>query len=64
MRIYRSNLNYEPDEFFMLFLQSGLVDEFGRGNPKYVVGKSGVELAREVVFITTGQSVNVTPTPL
>jgi DNA-binding transcriptional regulator YiaG len=58
-----SDLNYEPDEFFMLFLQSGLVDEFGRGNPKYVAGKSGVELAREVVLITTGQSVETIPTP-
>ncbi|ATW26419.1 helix-turn-helix domain-containing protein [Candidatus Formimonas warabiya] len=57
------DLKYEPDEFFILFLQSGLVDEFGRGNPKYIAGKSGAELAREVVFITTGQSVEVTPTP-
>lgn len=57
------DLKYEPDEFFMLFLQSGLVNEFGRGNPKYIAGKSGVELAREVVFITTGQSVEAAPTP-
>lgn len=58
-----SDLNYDPDEFFMLFSQSGLEDEFGRGNPKYVAGKSGVELAREVVLITTGQYVDVAPTP-
>ena len=58
-----SDLNYEPDEFFMLFLHSGLVDEFGRGNPKYIAGKSGVELAREAILITTGQFVEVTPTP-
>jgi hypothetical protein len=58
-----SDLDCEPDEFFMLFLQSGLVDEFGRGNPKYVAGKSGAELAREVVLLTTGRSVDVTPTP-
>jgi DNA-binding transcriptional regulator YiaG len=57
------DLNYESDEFFMLFLQSGLVDEFGRGNPKYIAGKSGVELAREVILITTGQSVYVIPEP-
>lgn len=57
------DLKYDPDEFFMLFLQSGLMDEFGRGNPKYIAGKSGTELAREVVFITTGQLVEVTPTP-
>ncbi len=58
-----SDLNYGPDEFFMLFSQSGLEDEFGRGNPKYVAGKSGVELAREVVLITIGQYVDVVPTP-
>ena len=57
------DLKYEPDEFFMLFLQSGLVGEFGRGNPKYIAGKSGAELAREVVFITTGQSAEIAPTP-
>lgn len=57
------DLNYEPDEFFMLFLRSGLADEFGRGNPKYIAGKSGVELAREVVLITTGQSAETTPAP-
>ncbi len=45
----------------MLFLRSGLAAEFGRGNPKYIAGKSGVELAREVILITTGQSVDVIP---
>ena len=64
MMVYAvSDLKYEPDEFFRLFLQSGLVDEFGRGNPKYIAGKSGVELAREVILITTGQSVGVIPAP-
>ena len=64
MMVYAvSDLKYEPDEFFRLFLQSGLVDEFGRGNPKYIAGKSGVELAREVILTTTGQSVDVIPAP-
>jgi DNA-binding transcriptional regulator YiaG len=57
------DIGYEPDEFFMLFIHSGIVDEFGRGNPKYIAGKSGIELAREVIFITTGQSVQTIPTP-
>jgi DNA-binding transcriptional regulator YiaG len=57
------DLNYKPDEFFILFLQSGIDNEFGRGNPKYIAGKSGAELAREVVFITNGQLVETTPTP-
>jgi DNA-binding transcriptional regulator YiaG len=57
------DLEYEPDEFFMIFMQSGLAGEFSRGNPKYIAGKSGAELAREVVFITTGQVVEIAPTP-
>lgn len=51
MMVYAvADLNCEPDEFFRLFLQSGLADEFDRGNPNYIAGKSGIELAREVIF--------------
>lgn len=38
----------EIDPFFSRFLSSGLAEQFERGNPKYVGGMSGVELAREV----------------
>ena len=47
-----NDLKYEPDEFILLFIQSGIAAEFGRGNPKYIAGKSGVELAYEVVDLT------------
>ena len=40
---------YEPDTFFQMFLVSGIATSFERGNPKYVVGMSGVELARAVL---------------
>lgn len=40
---------YEPDEFFRLFLVSGIAKSFEKGNPKYVTGMSGVELARAVL---------------
>ena len=35
------------DEYFALFVTSGLADRFGRGDPKLVSGMSGVELAWE-----------------
>lgn len=37
----------DRNEFFRLFISSGLADEFGCGNPKYVAGMSGAELAWE-----------------
>lgn len=51
------DLAYDPDAFFTLFLQSRIADEVGRGNPKYIAGNSGIELAREVLFQITGQSI-------
>jgi len=46
-------LGYGAEGFFDLFLASGLADEFGRGNPKYVAGMSGAELALEVLRAAT-----------
>lgn len=40
---------YDPDAFFELFITSGIATNFEKGNPKYVVGMSGVELARAVL---------------
>ena len=45
---------YAPDEFFSWFITSGIANKIENGNPKYIVGMSGVELAREVIFLTTG----------
>ena len=36
------------------FVVSGIAAQFERGNPKFVAGMSGVELAREVIFRITG----------
>ena len=43
------DLGYEPDEFFGYFISSGIADKFGKGNPKYVAGMSGIELAEDVL---------------
>lgn len=40
---------YGADDFFRLFLVSGIAASFEKGNPKYVAGMSGVELARAVL---------------
>ena len=50
------DLNYEPDEFFSWFINSGIASKFEKGNPKYITGMSGVELC-EVVLKAT----NITP---
>ena len=47
---------YELDEFFNLFISSGIASLFERGNPKYVTGMSGVELAQAVLRNTNGAS--------
>lgn len=43
---------YKPDEFFDLFLSSGIASQFENGNPKYVAGMSGVEIAQAVLRST------------
>lgn len=45
----------DADSFFTQFLSSGVAEQFERGNPKFVGGMSGVELALEVFRRTTGQ---------
>jgi DNA-binding Xre family transcriptional regulator len=37
------------DEFMDMFIISEIAHEFERGNPKYVAGKSGIEIAEEVL---------------
>lgn len=42
----------KPDWATVLFVTSGCAERFERGNPAYVAGMSGVELAREVITKT------------
>ncbi|MDR3000258.1 MAG: hypothetical protein LBU89_03245 [Fibromonadaceae bacterium] len=39
------------DEFLRKFIESEIAQEFERGNPKYIVGKSGIEIAMEVLAV-------------
>lgn len=38
-----------PDDFFGMFIASGIADQFGTANPKYISGMSGTELVLEVL---------------
>ena len=40
------NCKIDGQAFLDLFIASGLAEEFGRGNVKYISGMSGIELAR------------------
>lgn len=46
------DLGFEPDEFFGWFISSGIASRFEKGNPKYVGGMSGYELADAVLTAT------------
>ncbi len=45
-------LNLEPDEFANAFLVSDVSLQFANGNPRYVAGMNGCELARQVLYDT------------
>lgn len=51
------NLKMDLDDFTQLFIYSGFAMEFEKGNPKYVAGMSGVELAMRVVEQTTDRDI-------
>ena len=46
------DLGFDPDEFFWWFISSGIASKFEKGNPKYITGMSGVELAEAVLTET------------
>lgn len=39
----------DADQFFGMFLASGVAEQFGNGNPMYVAGMTGCELVKKVV---------------
>ena len=45
-------------DFLKRFIQSDVAEQFESGNPKYIAGKSGLELFLEVVEKTNGESYN------
>ena len=47
-----NDCGYDIEAFFTHFIISGIASAFERGNPKYVAGLSGPELALDVIFKT------------
>ena len=45
-------------DFLKRFIQSDVAEQFESGNPKYIAGKSGLELFLEVMEKTTGETHN------
>ena len=44
---------YDGAEFLQMFVASGIASEFEIGSPKYIVGMSGIELARKIIETVT-----------
>lgn len=49
-----NDLKYELDVFYKLFITSGISRRFESGDPSIVAGRSGVELAHDVIWETVG----------
>lgn len=47
---------FSPQLFYRMFLTSGIAGQIEKGNPRYVAGLSGAELAARVIEISTGES--------
>lgn len=53
--------NISGADFIKMFLVSSISDKMEKGEPKYVSGKSGIEIAREIVFETMGKNLENEP---
>lgn len=47
-----NTLNYELQNFYRMFLISGIARQFEVGNPAYVAGRNGCEVAKEVIVLS------------
>lgn len=50
-----NSCSLDVEYFYTMFLNSGLAEQFGNGNPRVVAGMSGGELAKEVILKSTGK---------
>ena len=42
-------------DFLQMFVGSSISDSIARGEPKYILGKSGIEVALDIIFEATGK---------
>ena len=62
LRYAEEDMHIELNEFWDMFLISGVADLFGKGDYRFIVGMSGVEAAWEVVWRLTGEWPQTVPT--
>ena len=55
------DLKYDIEDFFDLFITSGIAARFEKGDFGVIVGMSGVELAYQVLELTKGEVNRITP---
>ena len=53
----------DPQTFFDRFVVSGISKQFEKGNPKYIAGYSGIELAELVLMVTGAKKADITYSP-
>lgn len=56
-----NDLGYDLEAFYSQFLISGVAESFAKGNPKYIAGLSGIELASEVIYRTENKRPDENP---
>lgn len=56
-----NDCGYDGEEFLTYFIICGVAAAFERGNPKYVAGLSGPELAAEIIFRTYKTRLDIQP---
>lgn len=49
------------EDFIKMFIVSEISTSMENGEPKYLAGKSGIEIVREIVFETTGKEIKEEP---
>ena len=55
------DLKYDIEDFFVLFITSGIAARFEKGDYSVIVGMSGVELAYKVLELTKGEEARIKP---
>ncbi|MDR0852602.1 MAG: helix-turn-helix transcriptional regulator [Clostridiales Family XIII bacterium] len=56
-----NDLGYDGDTFMQMFIVSGIAEQFAHGNVKYIAGKSGFELADEIIRMITHTGAGTQP---
>jgi len=59
-----NDYDIDGDRYLHMFISSGLAQQFERGNPKFIAGLSGIDLATETIRFTTGKTPTIKPTEL